>query len=45
MSLLLFYMQPGKYVWTTYKQVYDIVIIVGNAIRSCGVQEVSEPAY
>ncbi|XP_063940595.1 long chain acyl-CoA synthetase 4 [Daucus carota subsp. sativus] len=31
--------KPGKYVWTTYKQVYDIVIKVGNAIRSCGVQE------
>nr|QAA78760.1 long-chain Acyl-CoA synthetase 4 [Camellia oleifera] len=31
--------KPGKYVWLTYKEVYDIVIKVGNAIRSLGVQE------
>lgn len=31
--------KPGKYVWQTYKQVYDTVIKVGNSIRSCGVQE------
>ncbi|KAI4303639.1 hypothetical protein MLD38_039244 [Melastoma candidum] len=30
--------KAGKYVWQTYKQVYDIVIRLGNAIRSCGVQ-------
>ncbi|EEF51344.1 acyl CoA synthetase, putative [Ricinus communis] len=30
--------QAGKYVWQTYKQVYDLVIKVGNAIRSCGVE-------
>ncbi|CAN1778654.1 Long chain acyl-CoA synthetase 4 [Linum perenne] len=30
--------KAGKYVWQTYKQVYDIVIKVGNAIRSCGVE-------
>lgn len=29
----------GNYVWLTYKEVYDIVMIVGNAIRSCGVEE------
>ncbi|XP_047337402.1 long chain acyl-CoA synthetase 4-like [Impatiens glandulifera] len=29
--------KPGKYVWITYKQVYDIVIKIGNAIRSCDV--------
>ncbi|CAM8956253.1 unnamed protein product [Rhodiola kirilowii] len=29
--------KAGKYVWQTYKQVYDIVMKVGNAIRSCGV--------
>ncbi|KAL1806035.1 hypothetical protein DCAR_0831783 [Daucus carota subsp. sativus] len=28
----------GDYVWLTYKQVYDMVIKVGNAIRSCGVE-------
>ncbi|XP_076951068.1 long chain acyl-CoA synthetase 4-like [Bidens hawaiensis] len=28
----------GKYVWLTYKQVYDKVIRVGNAIRACGVE-------
>ncbi|GMP96636.1 hypothetical protein CsSME_00045180 [Camellia sinensis var. sinensis] len=31
--------KPGKYVWLTYKKVYDIVIKVGNAIRSLGVEE------
>ncbi|CAN1254391.1 Long chain acyl-CoA synthetase 4 [Linum perenne] len=30
--------KAGKYVWQTYKQVYDQVIKVGNAIRSCGVE-------
>lgn len=34
-------MQAGKYVWQTYEQVYDLVIKVGNAIRKCGVGEVS----
>ncbi|KAK1378141.1 Long-chain-fatty-acid--CoA ligase [Heracleum sosnowskyi] len=29
----------GNYVWLTYKQVYDMVIKVGNAIRSCGVEQ------
>ncbi|KAJ0104791.1 hypothetical protein Patl1_17532 [Pistacia atlantica] len=31
--------QAGKYVWRTYKEVYDLVIKVGNAIRSCGLEE------
>ncbi|XVF53064.1 hypothetical protein PTKIN_Ptkin05aG0069500 [Pterospermum kingtungense] len=31
--------QAGKYVWQTYKEVYDIVIKIGNSIRSCGVEE------
>ncbi|XP_044486841.1 long chain acyl-CoA synthetase 4-like [Mangifera indica] len=31
--------KAGKYVWRTYKEVYDLVIKVGNAIRSCGVEE------
>lgn len=35
-------LQPGKYEWQTYKEVYDIVMKVGNSIRSCGVQEVSD---
>ncbi|KAI4372100.1 hypothetical protein MLD38_010379 [Melastoma candidum] len=30
--------KAGKYVWQTYKEVYDIVIRLGKAIRSCGVQ-------
>lgn len=29
--------KPGEYVWRTYKEVYDIVMKVGNAIRHCGV--------
>ncbi|CAM8905273.1 unnamed protein product [Rhodiola kirilowii] len=31
--------KPGKYIWQTYKEVYDIVVKVGNAIRTCGVQK------
>ncbi|XP_011074379.1 long chain acyl-CoA synthetase 4-like [Sesamum indicum] len=31
--------KPGKYSWMTYKEVYDIVLKVGNSIRSCGVEE------
>lgn len=31
--------KPGKYVWQSYKEVYDLVIKVGNSIRSCGVGE------
>ncbi|KAL1222586.1 Long chain acyl-CoA synthetase 4 [Cardamine amara subsp. amara] len=30
--------KPGKYVWQTYQQVYDIVIKLGNSLRSCGVK-------
>lgn len=33
-------MKAGKYIWQTYKEVYDIVIRLGNAIRSCGVEPV-----
>ncbi|KAA8516170.1 hypothetical protein F0562_019349 [Nyssa sinensis] len=29
--------KAGKYVWSTYKEVYDIVSKVGASIRSCGV--------
>ncbi|KAI7739208.1 hypothetical protein M8C21_005630 [Ambrosia artemisiifolia] len=28
----------GSYAWLTYKQVYDKVIRIGNAIRACGVE-------
>ncbi|XP_051151221.1 long chain acyl-CoA synthetase 4-like [Andrographis paniculata] len=31
--------KAGKYVWLTYKEVYDIVLKVGNSIRSCGIDE------
>ncbi|KAH9719177.1 Long chain acyl-CoA synthetase 4 [Citrus sinensis] len=31
--------KAGKYVWKTYKEVYDLVIKVVNAIRTCGVEE------
>ncbi|XP_057967846.1 long chain acyl-CoA synthetase 4-like [Malania oleifera] len=31
--------KPGKYVWLTYKQVYGLVMKIGNAIRACGVGE------
>ncbi|CAI9101131.1 OLC1v1038389C1 [Oldenlandia corymbosa var. corymbosa] len=29
--------KAGKYVWMTYKEVFDLVSKVGNSIRSCGV--------
>lgn len=28
--------KPGKYKWQSYKEVYDLVVKVGNSIRSCG---------
>ncbi|KAF3448699.1 hypothetical protein FNV43_RR09412 [Rhamnella rubrinervis] len=31
--------KAGKYVWKTYKEVYDVVIKVGNSIRSLGFGE------
>ncbi|CAN8325718.1 unnamed protein product [Cochlearia groenlandica] len=31
--------KPGAYVWQTYQEVYDIVIKLGNSLRSCGVKE------
>ncbi|XP_028057391.1 long chain acyl-CoA synthetase 4-like isoform X2 [Camellia sinensis] len=31
--------EPGKYVWQTYKEVYDLVMKLGNSIRSCGIEE------
>ncbi|KAJ8764848.1 hypothetical protein K2173_010313 [Erythroxylum novogranatense] len=30
--------KADKYEWQTYKEVYDLVINVGNSIRSCGVE-------
>ncbi|KAJ4950243.1 hypothetical protein NE237_027075 [Protea cynaroides] len=30
--------KAGKYVWLTYKEVHDIVMKVGQSIRSCGVK-------
>ncbi|KAG5041530.1 hypothetical protein JHK85_014006 [Glycine max] len=30
---------PGKYKWQTYKEVYDLVMNVGNSIRACGYGE------
>ncbi|KAL6549857.1 Long chain acyl-CoA synthetase 4 [Orobanche minor] len=31
--------KPDKYLWMTYKEVYDIVMKVGNAIRYCGIEQ------
>ncbi|KAJ7945044.1 Long chain acyl-CoA synthetase [Quillaja saponaria] len=31
--------KAGKYVWRSYKEVYDLVMKVGNSIRSCGFGE------
>ncbi|WJX91936.1 long-chain-fatty-acid--CoA ligase [Trifolium repens] len=35
----------GKYKWLTYKEVYDMVIKVGNSIRSCGYGEHNGPRF
>jgi len=32
-------------VWKTYKEVYDIVIKLGNSLRSCGIKEVQIHIY
>lgn len=39
--LFVLSLQAGEYVWLTYKEVYDVVIKVGNSIRHCGVGLVS----
>ncbi|KAM5572176.1 long chain acyl-CoA synthetase 4-like [Rosa sericea] len=31
--------KAGKYVWLTYKQVYDVVVKVGNSMRTLGLAE------
>uniref|UniRef100_A0A0C9RQP3 Long-chain-fatty-acid--CoA ligase n=1 Tax=Wollemia nobilis TaxID=56998 RepID=A0A0C9RQP3_9CONI len=31
--------KAGKYTWLTYQEVYDMVIKIGSAIRSCGLEE------
>ncbi|XP_023522565.1 long chain acyl-CoA synthetase 5-like, partial [Cucurbita pepo subsp. pepo] len=31
--------KAGKYVWLTYKEVYDMVIKIGNSLRSRGFEE------
>ncbi|PIN09207.1 Long-chain acyl-CoA synthetases (AMP-forming) [Handroanthus impetiginosus] len=31
--------KPGKYLWMTYREAYNIVLKVGNSIRSCGIEE------
>ncbi|CAI9785949.1 unnamed protein product [Fraxinus pennsylvanica] len=33
------YLQAGKYLWLTYKEVYDLVLQVGVSIRSCRVEQ------
>lgn len=37
--------QAGKYEWKTYKEIYDIVIKLGNSLRSCGFEEVNIHIY
>ncbi|CAA6665862.1 unnamed protein product [Spirodela intermedia] len=31
--------KAGKYLWLTYKEVYDLVMKIGTSIRSCGVYQ------
>lgn len=41
-SGLCLYVQAGKYVWLTYKEVYDTVLKVGDSICSRGINKVRE---
>lgn len=34
------FLQAGKYVWLTYKEVYDTVVKVGNSLRTRGFEQV-----
>lgn len=34
------FVQAGKYVWLTYKEVYDTVLNVGESIYSRGIKKV-----
>ncbi|EPS67806.1 hypothetical protein M569_06966, partial [Genlisea aurea] len=31
--------KPGRYMWETYREVYEVVLKVGNSIRSCGLEK------
>ncbi|KAG6388219.1 hypothetical protein SASPL_153418 [Salvia splendens] len=31
--------KPGKYLWMTYREVYTIVVKIGNSIRSIGIEQ------
>ncbi|KAI4326825.1 hypothetical protein L6164_019355 [Bauhinia variegata] len=31
--------KPGKYKWQNYKEIYDLVMKIGNSIRRCGYEE------
>ncbi|XP_042034028.1 long chain acyl-CoA synthetase 4-like [Salvia splendens] len=31
--------KPGKFLWMTYREVYNVVVKVGNSIRSCGIEQ------
>ncbi|PHU09714.1 Long chain acyl-CoA synthetase 5 [Capsicum chinense] len=35
----MFHGQAGKYIWLTYREVYDLVLKVGASIRVCGVKQ------
>jgi long-subunit acyl-CoA synthetase (AMP-forming) len=38
-------LQAGKYIWQTYQQVYETVILIGSAMRHIGVEPVSSQTH
>lgn len=41
MNLNGFGIQPGPYIWKTYKEVYGDVLNIGSALRAVGAKPVS----
>lgn len=44
-SIIFVFLQAGKYIWLTYREVYDLVLKVGASIRVCGVKQVSHSYF
>jgi long-subunit acyl-CoA synthetase (AMP-forming) len=38
-------LQAGKYIWQTYQQTYETVILIGSAMRHIGVEHVSSQTH
>ena len=45
LSVMLFCLQFGPYLWKTYKEVYEEVLHIGSALRASGAEPVSISFY